>query len=449
MANKPSSVSFEQSSSVATLGNSLAGVAALLLSTAVLLMGNGLQGTLIPIRGNIESFQFFELGLLGTGYFCGFIFGCVTGPLLLRRGGHIRTFMAMASTASVMPLLHSIALEPLIWSLFRAITGYCFAVLYIVIESWLNERTTNEHRGAIFSIYTIINLTVITIGQMMISLDDPALFGLFAVASILVSLATVPVAFTKVSAPASPSFVMPNLMELYRNSPVGFAGCLAVGLANGAFWTLGPVFAQKQGLDVTGVGLFMSMVVIGGAITQWPLGKTSDRIDRRIVIVASAVIASIASIIMALLPSNTEILVLIAGACFGAGAFPIYSLAVAHANDHASPSEMVKISSGLLLVYGLGAAIGPLIPPILENVITNSALFAFTGSVYVLFALIVVWRMRRRAPISDEDRVSFNDSIISAQTVSQVVTDTILTEGEPVSREVKDDDVQEEDDYVT
>ncbi len=443
MANKPTPVSIEQSPPVTTLGNSLTGVAALLLSTAVLLMGNGLQGTLIPIRGNIENFQYFELGLLGTGYFCGFIFGCVTGPLLLRRGGHIRTFMAMASMASVMPLLHSVVLEPLIWPLFRALTGYCFAVLYIVIESWLNEKTTNEHRGAVFSIYTVINLTVITMGQMMISIGDPALFGLFALASILVSLATIPIAFTTASAPVSPSFAMPNLIELYRNSPVGFAGCLTVGLANGAFWTLGPIFAQKQGLDVAGIGLFMSVVVIGGAIAQWPLGMASDRIDRRFVIATSAMIASVASILMAMLPSGAEIPMLALGACFGAGAFPLYSLAVAHANDHAAPTEMVKVSSGLLLVYGGGAAIGPLISSLLEGIVNNAALFIFAGAVYLVFVVFVIWRMRRRAPANDEDRVDFNDSMISAQTVSQVVTDSIVTEAEIASTEARDDDSTE------
>ncbi len=416
-----------------SLTSALAAVFALLLSTAVLLMGNGLQGTLIPVRGNIENFQNFQLGLLGTGYFLGFISGCIFGPLLLRRGGHIRTFMAMASVASAIPLLHAIVLEPLAWPFFRAVTGFCFAILYIAIESWLNEKTSNEHRGAVFSVYTILNLTVITAGQMLIAVGDPALFGLFALASILVSLATLPVAFTSASAPTPSAFVMPNLVELYRNSPVGVAGCAAVGLANGAFWTLGPVFAQEHGFDVVGIGLFMSIVAIGGAVAQWPLGIASDRMDRRFVIMLSALIAGIATICVTFLAESVS-MILILGGCFGAGAFPLYSLAVAHANDHAQTGDMVKISSGLLLVYGVGAAIGPLMSSLLEDVLPGKALFVFMGGVYAIFIAFVVWRIAQRAPASEEDRISFNESVISAQTVTQLEAEVIApdaTDTEP------------------
>lgn len=399
-------------------------VAALLLSTAALLMGNGLQGTLIPVRGNIEQFGSFELGLLGTGYFAGFTLGCVFGPWLLRRGGHIRTYMAMASVASVIALLHALVLEPMLWSLFRGVTGFCFAVLYVVIESWLNEKAPNDQRGTIFSIYSVINLTVITVGQMMIGLEDPAAFGLFAIASVIVSLATLPIAFTTSSAPATPPFVLPNMLELYRNSPVGFGGCLAVGLGNGAFWTFGPVFAQERGFDVAGVGLFMSAIVVGGALLQWPLGALSDRTDRRYVVILSAAIGGGMAVLMSLFPDIDQTWLLLLGAAYGAGALPLYALVVAHANDHAKPEDMVKISSGLLLTFGAGAVVGPMIASAVNKWVEGETLFFYTAAVHAALIVFVAWRIRKRGGTIDADRVSFNESIISAQTVSQVETET-------------------------
>lgn len=418
-----------------SLVRALGPVAALLISTAFLLMGNGLQGTLIPVRGNIESFGNFELGLLGTGYFAGFTLGCVLGPMLLRRGGHIRTYMAMASVASVVALLHVLVVEPAVWSLLRAVTGFCFAVLYVVIESWLNEKAPNAQRGAIFSIYSVINLTVITIGQMMIALDDPAAFGLFAIASVIVSLATLPVAFTTASAPTAPPFVFPNMAELYRNSPVGFGGCLAVGLGNGAFWTLAPVFAQDRGLDVTGVGLFMSAVVVGGAILQWPLGALSDRIDRRFVIILSATIGTAMAISISLFPTLDGGWLLALGAAYGAGALPLYALVVAHANDHAKPEEMVKVSSGLLLTFGAGAVVGPLIASFVDNLTEGSMLFYYTAAVHILLIGFVTWRMRRRAKASDAERIRFAESVIAAQTISQLETESSRSQADPDAEE--------------
>ncbi|MCR9255572.1 MAG: MFS transporter [Alphaproteobacteria bacterium] len=400
------------------------GVAALLISVALLLTGNGLQGTLIPVRGNLENFTAVEIGLIGTGYYIGFTLGCLVGPALLRRGGHIRTFMAMASLASVAVLIHAMVLDSILWAVLRGITGTCFAVLYIVIESWLNEKSTNETRGTIFSIYTVINLTVITVGQLMIALDDPLEFSLFAAASILVSVAALPLAFTKAEAPGPIHAVQTGLGLLYRNSPVGVATCLAVGLANGAFWTLGPVFAQDRGMDTAGIGLFMSAVVAGGALGQYPLGAISDRVDRRYVILAAVLLAILAGVGLTFFSPAGSSSIYIFGALFGAGALPIYSLGVAHANDHAAPNEMVEVSSGLLLAFGLGAAIGPPLAALVQNLAPFQALFSYTASIHALLALVVLWRMSRRGKVLAGERVDFAESVITAQTVSTIETAT-------------------------
>ncbi len=250
----------------------LAPVSALLLSVVFLLMGNGLQGTLLPVRAQLELFSTGDIGILGSFYFLGFASGCYFGPHLVRRVGHIRAFAAMVSLASTATLVHVLVLEPLFWWPVRAITGFCFAVLYMVIESWLNEKSTNEIRGLVFSIYTIINLVVLTIGQMMLTLADPKAFPLFAVASILVSLAALPVALTKAPAPAPAPIasVKIRVRYLYNASPVGFIGALVVGLANGSFWSLAPVFAQTNSAVVgaSGIAMFMSISVIAGAMGQ-------------------------------------------------------------------------------------------------------------------------------------------------------------------------------------
>lgn len=403
-----------------SLLGALGGVAALLLSTAILLAGNGLQTVLIPIRGAIENFAIVDLGLLGTGYFAGFTLGCVLGPLLIRRAGHIRAFMAMASIASVVALLHALLIDAPSWAGLRALSGFCFAVLFVVIESWLNEKAPNRHRGTIFSIYSVITLTVITLGQLMAGLGNPALFGLFALASVLVSLATLPVAFTAAPAPSVPAFMLPNVLGLYRNSPVGFAGCLAIGFANGAFWTLGPIFAQARGLDAAAVGLFMSAVVVGGAVVQWPLGAVSDRMDRRHVIVAVTVLAIAAGLAISFVPVQGLGAFLGLGALFGAGALPLYALVVAHANDHAAPEDSVKISSGLLLVFGVGAVAGPVIASLVSGRFGNQTLFLYTAAIHTLLVLFTLWRITRSARTAADERVRFTESIIAAQTVSSV-----------------------------
>jgi len=397
----------------------ISSVSALLISVAILLAGNGLQGTLVPIRANLESFVPLELGLLGTAYFLGFTLGCFQGPALVSRAGHTRAFLAMTSLASAIPILHAMEVDPIFWWALRMLTGFCFAVLYIVIESWLNAKSDNATRGVVFSVYTIINLTVITAGQLMVGLADPQSFTLFGLASVLVSLAALPVAFTSsATPPQAAEFVRPRLGRLLKISPVGVAGCFAVGLANGSFWTLGPVFAQDHGFDTANVGLYMSAVVLGGAVAQWPLGNMSDRLDRRLVMAVSAMIAVVAAGATMLVPRGDLFHMLAAGALFGAGAFPLYPIAVAHANDYADQTDYVEVSSGLLLIYGLGAAVGPLLASYLRQVAGMPMLYVFTAAVHVLLIAFVVWRMAKRQPAEPAERVVYADAVIAAQTVT-------------------------------
>ncbi|MEQ8357743.1 MAG: MFS transporter [Kiloniellaceae bacterium] len=403
-------------------------ITALLLSVALLLMGNGLQGTLLPVRANIEAFSAIDIGVLGSSYFGGFAAGCILGPRLIRRAGHIRTFAALVAIASCVVLLHSLFLSPVLWWGLRATTGFCFAVLYMVIESWLNEKSTNETRGFVFSLYTIINLTVITIGQLMLGLDRPEDFPLFLLASILVSLAAVPIALTTAEAPAPVQSVKIRLKHLYKLSPVGVTGCLVVGLANGSFWALAPVFAQNKGASTWGVAVFMSVAVIAGALGQYPLGRLSDKMDRRRVIIAATCGAALAGLAIVILspPSGIPLLALVF--CFGLFAFPVYGLCVAHMNDYVASDGYVEAASGLLLVFALGAVAGPVVTSTLIRFFGPDALFATTAGSQLFLAAFALHRMRKRAPAPKEEHVAFSESMTLAQTVSTVDT---LADGEP------------------
>lgn len=396
----------------------IAPVAALLLSVGLLLMGNGLQGTLLPVRAQLEDFGSLSIGILGSFYYAGFALGCLLGPKAVKSVGHIRVFTAMVSIASTVSILHSMVLIPEVWWIFRGITGFCFAALYMVIESWLNEKSTNETRGLIFSIYTIINLSVITIGQMMLTFASPLSFTLFGLASILVSVAAVPIAMTKAPAPQPLVEVKIRPRYLFSISPAGFVGCLAVGLANGSFWSLAPVFAQRTDGDVESVAIFMSVAVIAGAIGQYPMGRLSDRIDRRKVIIISCIGAAIAGISLTLVGRYWEPGLLVAAAFFGLFAFPLYAICVAHLNDFVEADGFVEAASGLLLIFALGAVIGPILASTIMRYFGTDTLFAFTAVIHSLVAIYVIMRLRKRDAPAIEERVQFVDSIRMSQTVS-------------------------------
>lgn len=406
--------------------SALAPVATLLIGVAILLTGQGLQGTFLPVRAAIESFPTLAIGLMGAAYFSGFTVGCLRGGNLVRRVGHVRVFLAMTALASAIPLMHGLILDPLAWGVFRFMTGFCFAVLYIVIESWLNDSSTIENRGIIFSTYTMITLTVMAGGQMMTLLYDPTGLQLFIVASILVSLGAIPVALSTSPTPEQPHSVKPNLRRLFEISPSGTLGCLASGLANGAFWALAAVYTVGIAGDTTWAAWFMTATVLGGALSQWPLGYLSDRVGRRKVMLVAALLgAGIAATMVITFEDLTLLRVNLLGAAWGAVAFPLYTLAVANANDYAETDEYVMVSSGLLLMYGLGAILGPFIASGLMTLGKPAGLFTFTGAIHILFALYLVQRMNHRESVTSEHHMDFRDALTTASTVSQVYEEEI------------------------
>jgi MFS family permease len=409
----------------------LAPVAALLIGVSILLAGQGLQGTLLPVRASLEQFSTISIGAMGALYFFGFTVGCLQAGELVRRVGHVRVFAAMTALASAIPLLHGIFLNAWSWGIFRMVTGFCFAALFVVIESWLNETATNENRGTIFSAYTVITLTVMAGGQMMLLLRDPMELYLFAVASVLVSLAAVPVALSIAPSPGQPVSVNLDVPRLYRISPAGSLGCLATGFANGAFWGLAPVFTAGLSGDVSLAAWFMTATVFGGAVAQWPLGYLSDRIGRRKIQTLSAfggIAVAVCILLFASELNNVGISLL--GAAWGAFAFPLYAISVAHANDHADPSEYVMVSGGLLLMYGIGAIAGPFVASAMMTATGPEGLYIFTAGIHSLLVIYTLQRILRRESAPSEEHIAFSDALATVQTASQVYEEEILHSAE-------------------
>jgi len=385
----------------------LSSVAALLAGVGLMLCGNGLQAVLVAVRATDAGFGTVVTGLLGSGYYAGFVLGCLLGPHLVRRAGHIRTFAAVAALAAAVALSFPQYVHPAPWIVLRGGTGFCFAIVFMVIESWLNEQATSRTRGTVLSLYTIVTLVAITVGQMLLGIETGNPMTAFTWIAVMICLAVLPIAMTRTAAPPVPQVVRLRLGRLVATSPVGAAACLVVGISNAAFWSLGPVFAQARGFDAATVALFMSAGVLGGAVGQWPLGRLSDRIDRRWTIVISGVgtaAAGIALLAVASLPAE-----LVLGLIFFYGAFslPLYALALAHTFDQVQAGEFVETSSGLLLIYAIGAVAGPVPASLLMVHLGPQTLFAFVAVVTLALAVFTLYRMGRRARAPAESRPGF------------------------------------------
>ncbi|MGH6946233.1 MAG: MFS transporter [Kiloniellales bacterium] len=406
------------------MAKTFAPVTALLLSVALLIMGNGLQGTLLPVRASLEAFDALSIGVMGSAYYLGFVVGCVRGVALIRRVGHIRVFTALAAIASTVALVHAIWVTPWSWWLLRALTGFCFAGLYVVIESWLNDKADNSNRGTIMGVYTMINLSVIVAGQMMLVFDSPLRFTLFALASILVSIAAVPVALTSAPQPAPLAKAKLQPARLYRLSPSAVIGVLIAGVSSGAFWSLGPVYAGRYSGDPTDIAIFMSAGALGGALALYPLGRLSDRVDRRQVMIGACILSVAAAACLIFFGGKGPWQLIGFGLLFGVGSMPVYSIAAALAFDHAGKGEVVEVASGLLLMNGIGSVVGPLVASAAMKGMGPPGLFATTAAAHFLLASFALWRSVVRARAPEEIRNEF-DLTSTAPTMAALDPDAV------------------------
>ena len=397
-------------------------LSALLISEVLFVAGYGLQLMLLPIRGGMEGFSAIDLGLMGSSYYLGFVAGCLLTPLLLSRVGHTRTFAALVSITAAVSLCYPMLAQPQFWALLRFITGICLAGLYLIIESWINDRATSSTRGTMISIYVALNYIATALGQMMVTLYDTSSFMLFSVASIVISSAVVPLALSSAPAPQPPTLVRLRPLRLFKLSPVGTTAIFLLGMAIGALWALGPVFALSKTGDLASAAQFMSVVVLGGAIAQWPLGKLSDHFDRRHVLIGISLAASIASMAVAMLP-HLDGGWLIFAVLFGATVLPGYAVASAHVFDVADRSEYVQVSGGLLLLYGVGSTLGPFLAALAVEWFGPAALAVFVALAQLGIVVFVVVRMRLNMLQVVEDKQAYD--MLTAAPVAPAGSQTV------------------------
>ena len=379
----------------------------LLLTVLFFQLGSGLQGILVPIRAQLEGFSTPSIGLLGTAFYLGFVIGCLLIPTLIQRVGHIRVFSGFAALAATAFLLHDFVTTVPVWLGLRVAIGFCFAGLYMAIESWLNDQATTHTRGHILGTYMFVSWVAVIGGKLLFAWINPGGLSPFALVSIGICLAVIPVAFGTGPAPAPATENPLRLRELYRISPVGFVGCLSVGATNGAFWTLGPIYAQSHSLTPLQIALFMGAAVFGGALTQWPLGRWSDWMDRRRIIAGSCLTAALAAGALAMGDQSHELIILTLALVFGAGALPLYALCLAHANDFAPPESFIQVSRDLLMVFGFGAIVGPYLGAWFMTIGGPIGLFLFTGSIHLSLTAYTLIRIWKRSPVPETEKTAF------------------------------------------
>ena len=366
--------------------NVIATFLALLLSVFLLVAGNGLHGTLISVRAQIEGFSLTEVGLVGAAYFVGFLLGCLWAGKLIRRVGHIRTFAILAAIAAQVALFQSFFIAPIPWFLFRAISGFCFAGLAMIIESWLNENASNENRGKVISIYRIVDLSGTFCGQVIFALSVPSGFVLFAVVTSLVTLSLIPVSATTSKLPREAGKMSINLPKVWGKAQTAVTTCLVIGLANSSFWTLAPLYALEMGGAQIWVSIFMALMVLGGGLAVWPMGAWSDRVDRRVPIFVCTIIVISVSAFAVVAPLDPKPLLVLTGFFYGVGALSQYGLAIAHANDAADEDEFIEVSSTLLFVFAIGSILGPFLASVFMKAYGAAAMFVFIGGIHLISA---------------------------------------------------------------
>ncbi|MFV0438822.1 MAG: MFS transporter [Desulfopila sp.] len=375
---------------------------ALFLGMGLIMLGNGLQGTLLGVRAASENFGVTVTGLVMSGYFLGLILGCKMVPKMVTKVGHIRTFGALASLASTAILVQAVFVEPLAWWFMRLVTGSSYAGLYIVAESWLNEASDNTSRGKLLSIYMLVSLGGMAGGQLMLNLSSPGGYDLFVLASLLISVAVVPILLSTVKAPQFDVMEKISIVQLYRISPLGVVGMLVNGMCCGTIYGMGAVYATLSGMTVHQVSLFMGTMIVGGFISQYPLGWLSDRIGRTKVIVGATVAGGCLAFYAIWHLGMTSPWHYLLIASVGGLIMPLYALCGAHTNDYLTSSQMVAASGTLVLLSSTGAMLGAPLTAFFMDHFGPPAFYGTLGSLMLFIALFALYRLLVQSGVKDE-----------------------------------------------
>lgn len=378
---------------------------ALFLGVLLMMLGNGLQGTLLGVRSSRESFDTAVIGLIQAAYYAGFLVGSRFTIRALGRVGHVRVFAALASSASTAVLVHSLLVDELAWFAMRFVTGFCMAGLYVVVESWLNEQSSPESRGRMLSIYMVVTMGGVTGGQFLLNVAEPESFELFVLASVLVSMSLVPMALSESSSPPVLSADRLPLRELLGVVPTGVVTMFFVGAGAGALFAIGPVYADAIGMSTAQISLFIGAAMIGAVVFQIPIGALSDQFPRRRVMFAVALVASAASFLG--LFTNTGFSAVVAMFFVGATSFPLYSLAIAYTNDWIEDHQRVGAAAELVMVNGVGAITGPLVASLLIRIFEPSAYWLALLGAHASVAGYVLYRIVVRDPLPLDRQTSY------------------------------------------
>ena len=416
---------------------------ALFLGMSFIMMAYGFQGSLLGVRAVQEEFSLTATGFMMSGYFVGYFIGAATIPNVISRVGHIRVFAAFASLASLVILIHSIIISPLIWFLLRVLTGISMVCIYTVAESWLNDRSSNKNRGSVLSIYMVILYGSLGLGMFLLNFSSPKNFQPFILVSVITSLALIPILLTKKKPPTFKKIKIMTLKELYESSPFGMVSSFLYGIVQSALFTLLAVYATSMNFTILEISIVTFLLAISGAIAQFPVGKISDIYDRRKVIIFSTFGAAIFSIFIIVvskqmyLPdglATSKTWFYIFFILFSFCSLPMFSLILAHTNDYIAKEKFVAAGAGLQFIFGLGAISGPFLCSIIMDFVGSNGFFIFLFFFHSLIGIYGIYRMKIRPTVDNPD----SQFVAMPQTITPAGIELNPTT-EPIEEPIKED----------
>ncbi|WP_226780907.1 MFS transporter [Oceaniglobus trochenteri] len=396
---------------------------ALLLGMSLLMLGNGLQGTLLGIRGSLEGFSTLSMSIVMSAYFMGFLGGSRLAPEMIRRVGHIRVFAALGSFISAILIMYPAIADPIAWTLLRVAIGFCFSAVYVTAESWLNNSSTNETRGQSLSLYMIVQMIGIIGAQAIVAFGDPSGFVMFIIPSVLVSISFAPILLSVNPTPPFETTKPMSLRTLYRFSPLGCVGMFLLGGVFSAQFGMAAVYGSQAGLSVREISIFVATIYIGGLVLQYPIGWASDRMDRRVLICGVAILGGLACLVGAML-GHVFTLLLVVAFLIGGLSNPLYALLLAYTNDYLQHEDMAAASGGMLFINGVGAITGPLITGWMMGPFGPPGFWMFIATLMLLLGVYAIYRMTQRAAPS----VSETSAYVTVLPTASAVTVEAATE---------------------
>src|SRR5690606_37011265 len=416
----------------------LASLFALFVATLTLTLGSGYLSTFLSLKMKTLEAPDWLVGIVMSGYYLGLVLGARLCHRVLQRVGHIRAFAVFAALNSAIVLAHGIFVIPMLWFPLRVLTGISMMGLFMVVESWLNERSPREFRARVFSFYMIMQYVGSGAGQYLLNIGAITEPVHFFVIGMLFALCLLPVSLTRTMHPAPIGAVSFNWSRIYKPAPFGLLGVLVSGVINGSFYGLAPIYARTQGLDLSQVANFMAATIVGGLLLQYPVGMLSDRFERRLMLALLFFASGSVGALLAIGGADAVWLMYLSAALFGGAAFTIYPVAVAHTHDHFDASKVVVVSAALLVVYGLGATIGPLLASVAMWLLGARGLFLFVATVALLFSLVAL--LSRRV---EPEAVAAQEPFVSVPPSTSPVINTLDPRaGEEQARVLEEEDLE-------